>query len=95
MLTATQLTSHRDCDLGQWLYSGGMTKYAHIKEMKEMEQQHAQMHETIKTVVHLKETGQLDQIKTAMTAVDRLSEQVVSLLRVVERKVAGHQQHAA
>ncbi len=48
------------------------------------------MHETIKNVVRLKEAGQLEQIKADMTTVDRLSEQVVSLLRVVERKVAGH-----
>jgi len=90
MLTEAQLTSHRECDLGRWIYGDGMDRYGHFKEMKEMEQGHARMHETIKNVVRLKEAGQLEQIKADMTTVDRLSEQVVSLLRVVERKVAGH-----
>ena len=94
MLTETQLTSHRDCDLGRWLYGGGMDKYGHFKEMKEMEREHAQMHETIKNVVHLKEAGQLDQIKAEMITVDRLSERVVSLLHTVERQVAGNPRQA-
>ena len=90
MLTEAQLTSHRECDLGRWIYGDGMNKYGHFKAMKEMEQEHARMHETIKNVVRLKEAGQLEQIRAEMVAVDRLSERVVSLLRAVEHKVAGH-----
>ena len=59
-----------------------------------MEREHAQMHETIKNVVHLKEAGQLDQIKAEMITVDRLSERVVSLLHTVERQVAGNPRQA-
>lgn len=33
-MTETQAVSHRDCDLGKWLYANGMKKDGAVAEMK-------------------------------------------------------------
>ena len=34
------LASHRDCELGKWIYAGGMAAYGHLQEMQELETRH-------------------------------------------------------
>ena len=86
-LTEAQLTSHRECDLGRWIYASGMEKYGHIAEMQDMEKEHAEFHNRIKTLFSLKKRGQKDQAKAELVHIEHLSDQTVALLNVVASKI--------
>jgi methyl-accepting chemotaxis protein len=88
-LTIKQAVSHRDCILGKWLYSVGMDKYGYIDEMNKMEVDHMHMHDTIKTIINLKESGNSQAAEKEFKNVDRLSTNVVNYLTKVEDKVGG------
>lgn len=98
-LTQSQAVSHRDCDLGKWLYSEGMDKYGHIGEMQKLEQLHKEMHGLIIDIIQQQEAGNSDQAETFYSQVTTLSGQIVDLLTAVEKQVksgagAGGQQKA-
>lgn len=86
-LTEAEAGSHTECDLGQWLYSTGLKKFDQIPEMHQLEKAHAELHTKVKRIVKLKHTGQSDLAKQEFKAIVPISDQVISLLGVVERKV--------
>ncbi len=85
-LTMDQAVSHRDCDLGKWLYSEGMNALGHLQEMQALEKTHAEMHQHIKDIINNKERGDAQAAETGFSAVDRLSNKVVGLLGDIENK---------
>ncbi|HZS44590.1 MAG TPA: methyl-accepting chemotaxis protein, partial [Blastocatellia bacterium] len=89
VLTMSQATSPRDCDLGKWLYSQGMTDFGHILEMQELEHLHATMHGLIKEIIECKEGGKLEAAERKLSEVDKLSSKIVSLLTTIEREVTS------
>ncbi|MBF0322052.1 MAG: CZB domain-containing protein, partial [Magnetococcales bacterium] len=86
-LTLGQMVSHKECDLGKWIYSEGMKKYGHIPEMIEMEQVHAELHKVIKEIVRLKEAGEPMAAEKEYTKVEPFSEKVVGYLLAIDAKV--------
>ena len=62
-------------------------KYGHFTEMQNMEKEHAKFHARIKTLFSLKKEGRTDQAKAELANVERLSDQVVSLLNAVAPKI--------
>jgi methyl-accepting chemotaxis protein len=86
-LTQSQAVSHRDCDLGKWLYSEGMEKYGHIGEMQKLEQQHKEMHGLIGDIIRQQEAGNTDQAEASYSQVTSLSAQVVDHLSSIEKQV--------
>jgi chemotaxis protein histidine kinase CheA len=86
-LTLAQVTSHRDCDLGKWMYGGGLATFNAFAEMHDLEKKHMELHNAIKHVVHMKETGNLAASKEELAKVGQLSGEIVNLLKSVERQV--------
>jgi hypothetical protein len=86
-LTKDQAVSHQHCQLGQWYYSDGQKKYGHIPEMRQMEQPHAELHNIIKSILRLKEAGNIRGAEEEYLKVEPLSKQIVSLLDKVQAKV--------
>ena len=89
-LSEQQLVSPRECDLGKWLYAGGMKQYGHFHEMRDMEKEHAEFHARIKTVVSLQKTGRLEQAEAELAEVESMSDKIVSLLNRLEHKLASN-----
>ncbi len=85
-MTEDQAVSHRDCDLGKWLYSEGMKHYGHLDEMSELERIHAEMHSVIRDVVSQKHAGQEDLAEKNFGKVGPLSETIIGLLNQLEEK---------
>ncbi len=83
-LTAAQATGHHDCDLGKWLYSDGLKRYASVPEMKELEKVHETLHKTIKTIVDLRTGGKLREAEDEFKKVEGVSRKIVDLLSVIE-----------
>ncbi len=86
-LTLEQATSHRDCDLGTWLYSEGLTKYGSIPDMKSLESEHEALHRTVKSVIELKDRGMKAQAEAEYAKIDAISKHIVALLTSVEAQV--------
>lgn len=83
-LTAAQATSHRDCDLGKWMYSDGIKRYASVPEMAELEKVHESLHKTIKSIVDLRTGGKLKEAEAEFSKVEPISKKIVELLTTIE-----------
>jgi len=86
-LTLEQAVSHKECDLGKWLYSEGLDKYGKIPEMKELEKVHIELHAITKKVVQLKDSGDASAAKKEYVKMDNLSSKIFSLLVTIEKKI--------
>jgi len=78
------LASHRDCELGKWIYSAGMGEFGHLREMVELEKKHKDMHALVKGVVELKHAGKVDDAEQGFSGVCDAADEVVSLITRVE-----------
>jgi len=81
------LASHRDCELGKWIYGGGMASYSHLHEMQELETKHKDMHALVKQVVELKNAGKASEAEQGFSRVCDEAEAVVALITRVEAQV--------
>ena len=79
-----KLASHRDCELGKWIYGGGMAAYSHLHEMQELETKHQNMHALVKHVVELKHAGKNSKAEEAFSRVSEAAEEVVALITRVQ-----------
>jgi hypothetical protein len=82
-----QLKSHRDCKLGRWIYSEGMSRYGRLPEMCELEKKHKWMHGTARQVVSLRRSGDVYGAELEFEKVRALSDEVVGLLTRLEKQV--------
>lgn len=88
-LTPEQATSHRDCDLGRWLYAEGLARYGAVPEMKLLEAEHERLHQVVKQVVELKSSGRKADAEAAYTQIDPVSRRLLEHLAAVEKAVAA------
>jgi len=88
-LTEQQVTSHRDCDLGKWLYSEGISRYGHLPEMQELERIHAELHDTVRRVVQLHRSGQKDSANRELMKIEPISQRIIQLLTHLENLISG------
>ncbi len=87
-LTAAHAVSHRDCDLGKWLYSDGMALYGDMMEMHEMKVVHKQMHGYIHDLIDAKTKGDGARAESLYNQVAQCSDAVVGYLDKLERKIS-------
>jgi methyl-accepting chemotaxis protein len=89
------LASHRDCELGKWIYAAGLSEFGHLHEMEELEQKHQNMHELVKHVVELKHAGKVKEAEQGFSQVCSTAEEVVGLISRVEVQAAATGARAA
>ncbi|HEV2728895.1 MAG TPA: CZB domain-containing protein [Terriglobales bacterium] len=88
-LSETEAISHKDCELGRWLYSQGLQKYGSAPSMKELEQSHAELHATIRRIIDMKKAGEVKGAEREFGKVKPISDKVMTLLTKVEQEVEG------
>lgn len=86
-LTSAHAVSHKDCDLGKWLYSDGMRLYGDMRDLQEMEEVHEQMHGYIGEIIKQYNDGHKAQAESLYQEVEKCSDTVVRCLRNVEKKI--------
>ena len=86
-LKANEVASHKDCQLGKWLYGGALNEFGHLSGMSEMEKIHAEMHADIRTVVEENDAGNKSSAEKHYQDVTTKSEQVVKLLGNIAESV--------
>ena len=84
-----QLGSHRDCELGKWIYAEGLPNYGNLQDVRDLEQKHKDMHALVKEVVQLKHAGNIAEAEREFAAVSASAEAVVALLDSVERQLGS------
>jgi len=65
-----------------------MQKFGHIREMKELDGIHAELHSTVKEIVSLKNSGEVDKAETKFERIGPISEEIVALLNRIEAQVS-------
>ncbi len=88
-LTLDQAVSHRDCDLGKWLYSSGLAEHGHLPAMKELEKLHTEMHGSVQSCISHKNQANEQAASQDYHAVSSLSDKIVGLLGDIEQSVSG------
>ncbi len=91
-LTKDEAVSHRECSLGEWLYSVGMRDFGRLPEMQQLESDHEHMHGTVRRIVELVEAGDRVAAEREFGVIDHLSQAIVAHLNAVELKInsGGH-----
>jgi hypothetical protein len=88
-IDAKSLASHRDCELGKWIYADAVPNYGQLREVQQLEQKHKDMHALVREVVELKHAGKLKEAEHVSSGVTSEAEEVVALLTKVEQQVSG------
>jgi len=86
-LTAAHVVSHKECDLGKWLYGNGMKQYGDLREMQKMEEVHEQMHCYIGEIIQQYNNGNIAEAEDLFAEVEKCSDTVVRCLHNVENKI--------
>jgi methyl-accepting chemotaxis protein len=86
-LDSKDLVSHRDCDLGKWIYSTGLATYGHLPAMQQLERAHKSMHDLAQRVVKLRSAGSLPEAEQEFSKVYETSKEVTALISGLERRV--------
>jgi HAMP domain-containing protein len=86
-IDGSRLASHKDCELGRWIYTDALSRYGHVQDMLELESQHKNMHGMVREVVDLKEAGKLHEAIERLPQVEAVSKQVVALLTRLENEL--------
>ncbi len=89
-LSLDQAVSHRDCDLGKWLYSSGLAEHSHLPAMKELEKLHTEMHGNVQSCITHKNQNNEQAATQDYNAVASLSDKIVGLLSEIEQSVSGN-----
>lgn len=86
-MSESEAVSHRDCQLGKWLYSDGLSKYGNLSLMQELERVHTELHAYVKDIVVLKKAGDLEGAKSKFQSLSSSSSRIIELLDKLEAQV--------
>lgn len=86
-LTLEEAISHRDCELGRWLYAEGLARYGELPEVRELEREHEAMHADVRAAVELTAAGRTAEAEQRYQAVSAASRRIVALLTALDRRV--------
>ncbi len=86
-LTREQAVSDHDCAFGKWYFGQGLARFGHISEMAEVKGPHAEMHGLIRTIIELKERGDIEGAEREYLKVGPLSERIVGLIDRIKQGI--------
>ncbi len=94
-LDSSKLCSHRDCELGKWIYAVGVPRHGEFQEMQMLEARHKEMHGLITGVIDFHRSGRLPEAEAQLAKVNETAEQVVGFLDALERRLKQPMTRAA
>ena len=87
-MSESEAVSHHDCQLGKWLYSEGKANFNSMPEFRELESIHAKLHSYVRTIINLKNAGNLSGAENEFKLLEAASAKVIQLLDELDRKVS-------
>ncbi len=89
-LSTAQATSHRECELGKWLYGHAMQSYSDNPHMHQLEQLHEQLHNNVRRIIELKHAGKVHDAERALMELSDQSHHVIDLLNQIEADLKSY-----
>ncbi|CAK0762848.1 putative lipoprotein [Gammaproteobacteria bacterium] len=86
--TIPHLQSYKSCDLGMWLYQGGIKKYGKYPEMSFLEKRHKHFHETADLLVDLFKERNYVEAEVALDELKRNSQDLIFMLTMIEYRMS-------
>ena len=86
-ISEDKIVSYRNCCLGRWIYSHGFDKYSSISYMKELEEVHRNLHDVVRRVIQLKNSGNKAFAEAEMEKLRFLSNRIIYLILKTEEEV--------
>ena len=86
-LSEKQALSHRECSLGLWLYSEGLAQHKDLQEMTELEKVHKDLHDTVNSIISLKNGGKPEEAEREFQKIGPISYSIIALLDILEKRV--------
>lgn len=87
-ITEAQAISHKDCELGKWLYAEGLKKYGDLPSMQELEERHVELHAIMRKVVEMRRGGDKAGAKQEFRRLEPVSKGIIKLLKAAEEQVS-------
>ena len=75
------------CGLGKWITNRREGAYAHIPEMKELDQQHRLIHQQANILMDKHMAGQRDEALAGFKSVQERADLIVRLMQTIEDKL--------
>ena len=86
-LSMNEAVSDHDCAFGLWYFGEGKQQFAHIAEMKQIEEPHHRLHKTIRQIIEYKEKGKVNEAEVLYREIELISDQIVNLIDQVQIQV--------
>ncbi len=86
-----QAISHRDCKLGQWLYSCGLEKYAPFPAVRKLEKKHQEMHSAVRRIFRFQQRRNEIKVKQECSKAQRISAELIASLEELQKQVTAGQ----
>ncbi len=83
-LDARAATDSHACALGQWYDRKGIRQFGHLPAIANLDRPHKALHATIARIIELSRSGKHNEAKALLPEIDRLSDEVVSLIEQAE-----------
>ena len=75
------------CGLGKWITSRRLGDYAHIAEMRELDQEHRLIHQQANRLMDMHLAGQRNEALAGFKDVQTRADHIVTLLQTIETKL--------
>lgn len=86
-ITQGPIRDPNQCAFGHWIQARALGPYAHLRESKEIDRLHLQIHQEANRLMDLHKAGDTEKALAGLPAVERLADQVTQLLRAMEKKL--------
>ncbi|MBF0116135.1 MAG: CZB domain-containing protein [Magnetococcales bacterium] len=85
-----QLTSHEECELGQWLHGEGIRELYHLTPLRQLVEIHEQFHRSAHLLLSIVSTSTPDQVEQEMRQIRSLSRDIVHFITEAELDYLEH-----
>ncbi|MEJ5169515.1 MAG: methyl-accepting chemotaxis protein [Fimbriimonadales bacterium] len=85
-----ELVSHKQCALGQWYYSFGVSHFGDLPEFKAIEPPHERLHKLAAEIHSLHKQGKKAQAEAKLSEIRSISKEIVSKLDLLYEKTKQH-----
>lgn len=86
-MTEREVVSHKECELGKWLKSGGLDRYREIPEMQELKDVHRAFHESVTKFLECKYSDRVSSAEKELQKMEELSQKIFSSLLELKREI--------
>jgi len=82
-ITEVKHVSHKECELGRWLYSSGLKQYGQLKEMRQLEGLHIEIHNICNRILGMIKEERKGAAEVEYKKLDTKSKDMIKILTLL------------